>query len=317
MTRRGSRTLIQICAYLAFVTVAIGREHCDKTKCPGPLPYYKDLNCIPVYEKEGDCCATKYNCDHLKKRSHNKCYVNGKEYEIGEKLKDEDANPCDVGCICIGSTDGIASFRCAEVDCPTFEPARAGCYRKNSALSCCPGEEVCSKRSRDIPTCIVNGKKYRDGERFEVEGEPDLRCVCQSGYKGKNVEPFCAKPKHPYCSPDFRGAYEVFNNCTPVFYLAEKLSTCNIFFRCQNRLDKVLHKENLKSADKNSNDKDVCYFGNLIMRRGDELNRDTAYESACVKCTCEVPPVPTCYRLPNDKCKVINPRSFRQPIPYT
>jgi hypothetical protein len=64
------------------------------------LSYYESLKCTPVYENEGDCCATKYDCDHLKERSKTKCYVNGKEYGLGESLKEEDANPCDIGCVC-------------------------------------------------------------------------------------------------------------------------------------------------------------------------------------------------------------------------
>lgn len=53
-----------------------------------------------MYENEGDCCAKKYNCDHLKERSKDKCYVNGKEYQIGEDLEPEDTNPCDINCSC-------------------------------------------------------------------------------------------------------------------------------------------------------------------------------------------------------------------------
>lgn len=81
-------------------------DACDKTKCLGPLEYYKLLDCKPVYEKEGDCCAIRYNCDHLKEKFKNKCYVNGKEYQIGESLKDEDKNPCDIECKCIAN-DGV------------------------------------------------------------------------------------------------------------------------------------------------------------------------------------------------------------------
>lgn len=83
------------------------KDKCDKTKCPGPLAYYEALGCKPVYEKEDDCCATKYNCNHLKERSKTKCYVNGKEYEIGESLKEEDANPCDIACTCTSGYDGM------------------------------------------------------------------------------------------------------------------------------------------------------------------------------------------------------------------
>lgn len=85
----------------------IREETCDETKCAGPLMYYKSLGCKPVYEREGDCCAIRYDCDHLRERSKNKCYVNGKAYEIHEKLEDEDANPCDHGCLCMNGRDGM------------------------------------------------------------------------------------------------------------------------------------------------------------------------------------------------------------------
>lgn len=75
---------------------------CDTMKCKGPLRFYEDLKCKPVYDKSGDCCAIRYDCSHLSERSTDKCYVNGKEYAIGEQLKDEDRiNPCDVACVCI------------------------------------------------------------------------------------------------------------------------------------------------------------------------------------------------------------------------
>ncbi|KAL6429458.1 hypothetical protein ACFW04_008251 [Cataglyphis niger] len=306
MTRRSSPSLIRLCACLAFVTIAISQDdNCDKTKCPGPLAYYEALGCNPVYEKGDSCCATRYNCDHLKERSKTKCYVNGKEYEIGEPLKEEDANPCDVGCTCRSGYDGIASFTCAVVDC-FFGPANPGCYRKRSPLSCCPQEEICPESPEERPTCNVNGKIYKDGEYFNVENDPDLNCVCQEGYQGKNVEPFCARPKRPYCSPDFRDASGIFNKCAPVYYSSQPPQTsCSVFSRCQNVNDTVIHNEdNSKSADGTSNDKDVCYFGSMTMHLGDELNQSTDYSSVCVKCVCEVPPVPTCQRMPDNECDV-------------
>ncbi|XP_039312601.1 uncharacterized protein LOC105201363 isoform X2 [Solenopsis invicta] len=264
----GCRSLIQICAYLAFITIAVAvdQEECDKTKCPGPLAYYKDLNCIPVYKKEGDCCPTKYNCDHLKDKSPTKCYINHNTYEIGEELKGGDAHPC-VHCMCVEGRDGIAKFICAEVDCFNG-PTQPGCYRKNSPLRCCPGEEVCRN----------------------------------------NVKPFCAKLKHPFCRPHSNNVRVYVNNCIPVYESDESPQTsCRFFARCQNDNDTVIHnvQDNSKSAEKNSNDEDVCYFGNMTMHRGDELNQDTDYSSVCVKCICEVPPVPTCQRLPNEECDVI------------
>jgi len=82
-------------------------EECDRSTCPGPLTYYERLKCTPVYENEGDCCAKKYNCDHLKDRSRDKCYVNDKVYEIGENLKPEDMDPCEVTCTCRRGFDNV------------------------------------------------------------------------------------------------------------------------------------------------------------------------------------------------------------------
>lgn len=75
---------------------------CDKSKCPGPISYYNNLGCIAVYENPDDCCAYKYDCDKVKSLSSDKCYVDvdGHAYEIGESLREEDANPCDIDCVC-------------------------------------------------------------------------------------------------------------------------------------------------------------------------------------------------------------------------
>ncbi|XP_018400827.1 PREDICTED: kielin/chordin-like protein isoform X1 [Cyphomyrmex costatus] len=304
MTRRGSRSLSLICAYLAFVAVAVAvdQEECDKTKCPGPLAYYKGLNCSPVYEKEGDCCATRYNCEHLKERDPKKCYVNGKAYEIGEKLKDEDKNPCDIGCTCSAGHGGIATFNCAIVDC-FHGQAKPGCFIKNFPLKCCPGEEVCPEKPEDRATCNVNGKEYKEGEFFSIESDPELTCTCQPGYTGENVEPFCAKPKRSYCHPEFNHLYEVINKCAPVYYPSQSPQTsCNAFSRCQNNNDTIIHKEDHPKTDPSPDDEEVCHFGNMVMHRGDELDQDTDNNSKCIKCVCEVPPVLTCKRLPYNVC---------------
>ncbi|XP_067203461.1 kielin/chordin-like protein isoform X2 [Linepithema humile] len=300
MTRRVS--LVQIYACLAFVIaiVTTDQDVCDKTKCLGPLEYYKLLDCKPVYEKEGDCCAIKYNCDHLKERLKDKCYVNGKEYQIGEHLKDEDRNPCDIGCTCI-ENNGVAAFVCAGIDC-VFAPTRPGCFSRSIPSQCCGNEEVCPENPEDRATCVVDGKTYKDGEYFEVKNEPDMTCICRPGYEGKNVEPFCVKSKHPYCSPDFRNARDISENCAPVFYSDQPPQTsCSLSTRCQNDNDTVIHNhDDLKSGE--TLNENVCLLGNLKMHIGDELSRGTDYSSTCVKCICEVPPVPTCQRLSDNEC---------------
>lgn len=99
-------------------------------------------------------------------------------------------------------------------------------------------------------------------------------------FLGENIEPFCAKPKRPYCSPDFRGASDIFNKCAPVYYSSQAPQTsCSVFSRCrkftirgfafyahnmilfefifyflENANDTVIHNEdNWKSADETPN----------------------------------------------------------------
>lgn len=59
-----------------------------------------------MYRSPGDCCAKRYDCSHLENTSKTKCHVNDYEYSVGEKLRDEDSNPCDKDCVCETSDDG-------------------------------------------------------------------------------------------------------------------------------------------------------------------------------------------------------------------
>ncbi|XP_043473204.1 uncharacterized protein LOC122505562 isoform X2 [Leptopilina heterotoma] len=262
-----------------------------------------DLNCKPIYKNPGDCCAIKYDCSHLKERSKKKCYANGNVYEIGVKLKDNDALPCDIGCTCVIGYDGIASFNCAIVDC-FHGPVKPGCYLDNTASHCCPGEEICPENPEDRATCLVDGKSYKAGEYFQPKDKPTTTCYCKPGYKGENIEPFCYTPKYSYCRPDFRHSSEIHKNCVPVYYDQQSPQTsCSVFSRCQNSNDTLISRpETRKGPD--SDKTNTCIFGNIVMKIGDELNQATDYSSVCVKCTCEVPPLPTCQRLSDDECDV-------------
>ncbi|XP_076668148.1 kielin/chordin-like protein [Andrena cerasifolii] len=311
-TRAESRSFVQTCVFLTLLVAvhAAPQEVCDKTKCPGPLNYYQGLGCTPVYKNPGDCCAERYNCNHLKNLSNDKCYVNGHEYNIGDALREEDRNPCDVGCTCRKNYDGTAAFVCAIVDC--FYPnASPNCYRRHAPDQCCPGPEICPEDEKDRATCEVDGKVYKDGEFFQPESDPENNCVCMPGYKGENVEPFCKKPNREYCNPLFRNAGSVHQNCVPVFYNNQDPQTdCSVSTRCQNDNDTVIHNHDSTKSSSDTDEDDLCRFGNMTMHRGDELNQGTDYSSVCVKCVCEVPPVPTCQRLPDSECDVTKHEPF-------
>ncbi|KAL2745687.1 kielin/chordin-like protein [Vespula maculifrons] len=289
-TRCDFRFLIEKCAFLFLVIIVstYAKKACNQSNCSGPLKYYESLGCKPVYANKFDCCAVRYNCDHLKLRSKNKCYVNGKEYSIGEKLKEEDRNACDKGCFCAEGSDGFASFRCAIVDCPRIRYP-SNCYLKHSPSQCCGGPKVCLDDIKQRPKCNISGEIYYDGERFVVDSDPDLRCYCQPGYQGKNVEPFCKKPNRPYCSQDFRNPRVVYENCAPVYYYGQSLhKDCNFSTRCQNANDTVI-----RDVGPGRDESLMCMFGNLKMHVGDKLSQPVNTFRP-MKCLCEVPPVVTC-----------------------
>ncbi|XP_014473587.1 PREDICTED: kielin/chordin-like protein isoform X2 [Dinoponera quadriceps] len=293
MSRSGTYSFILRCAGLALIaTIVAAEETCDETKCAGPLKYYKSLGCQPVYEKKGDCCAIRYNCDHLKERSKDKCYANGKAYDIDEHLKEEDANSCDFGCICTRGHDEFATFSCPTIDCyhGHVEP---GCYLKYSPTKCCP--ELACQNPETKATCVVDGKTYLEGEPFEVANDPELTCVCLPGYTGENIAPFCAK--RPRCDPYLRHVAYV-QRCAPV-YLSEQTprTACNFLYRCPHENDEVIH-----THESHEIPEEECHFGNLTLHHYDELNRSSKSTSMCTKCVCEVPPAITCVRLPADEC---------------
>ena len=287
-----------------MVVHAAPQEFCDKTKCPGPLKYYQGLGCTPVLTNPGDCCAERFDCSHLKELSKEKCYVNGHEYNIGDSLREEDANPCDLACMCLKNYKDVAEFACAELDCEFLGP-RPNCYDRYSPDQCCPEPQICLKEGEERPTCEVDGHVYQDGEYFKPASDPEKDCNCLPGYKGENVEPFCKKPNHDDCNPLFRHAGHVYENCVPVFYNSEVPQTdCGFESRCQNANDTVIHNHNSTKSPLKTDEDHMCRFGNMTMRIGDELNQGTFYDSVCVKCVCEVPPLPTCQRLPESECDV-------------
>ncbi|XP_043262553.1 uncharacterized protein LOC122403233 [Colletes gigas] len=311
------RTFARNCVYLALLIVVSVRSEvveavCNKTQCLGPLSYYKALGCKPVYKNPNDCCAEKYDCSFLKELSKDKCYVNGHEYNLGEKLRQEDGNPCDVECLCTKYEDEQAAmFLCAMVVCP-YQALEPGCYFNRSVYHCCNNyEEICPGEDEQLPTCEVDGVIYKAGDSFEPKSDPDMTCYCMAGYTGENIEPFCKKPNKPYCAPLFHDADLVHRNCVPVYYDPEQSpqTDCSVMYRCQNKKDVVIHKHDSAKSVSDA-DNDMCRFGNMTMHMGDEVNQRNDYDSVCVKCVCEVPPVPTCKQLPSGECDVTNHAPF-------
>ncbi|KAK9295286.1 hypothetical protein QLX08_010345 [Tetragonisca angustula] len=302
-----SRAILQKCALIALLVVVqvTAEEICDKTKCLGPLRFYDELGCTPIHSPDDECCPAAFNCSHLDNLSQDKCYVNGYEYNVGESLKPEDSNPCDVGCRCV-SVDDTARFICAALDC-AFLPPKLNCFTRANHDSCCPDmSQICLKDGEERATCKVDGVTYYDGYSFIPKSDPRLNCICLPGYTGNNTEPFCKKRKRSTCDPLFLSADKIRRNCVPVYYShLEPQSDCSYSYRCQSADDEVISR---KSADKPRRvnlpeEQQTCRFGNLTMQLGEELSEGTGdYESYCMRCVCEVPPFPTCKNIPYPDC---------------
>ncbi|KAF7996292.1 hypothetical protein HCN44_001924 [Aphidius gifuensis] len=291
MDRNISYIIFVISITIIYVTSAT-KTVCDKSTCQGPLKHYESIGCKPVYHKEDDCCAYKYNCDHINDRKVDKCYLAGHEYNIREKIREEDRNPCDIGCTCL-KTDRGATFNCAIVDC--FSRAGPGCYNRRNATQCCPGKSICPKTPEERPTCNVNGKIYVDGHFFKADGKS---CDCGPNYVGENIEPFCAPiTKQDPCGLELHRSYEMKNNCPPIFYIDQEPQTyCPVAFRCATPQDVII-----KAEESQANVSDLkCSFGNSTLQIGDSLKPSVGDE--CLVCTCQVPPAVTCKYLPQKIC---------------
>ncbi|XP_043506344.1 putative epidermal cell surface receptor isoform X1 [Frieseomelitta varia] len=296
---KSSCSSVQKCVLLIFLLLVavhvigqelVSKENCDKTKCPGPLRHYKGLGCTPIYANPNDCCAKAYECSHLDNLSPNKCYVNGHEYNIGQMLKPEDSNRCDLNCTCTHYDDG-AGFNCSGVEYCLQEQS---CLERKMRGLCCR-DPTCDLTEIEKQVCNVDGEVYQGGETFSPKSNPKLECYCMPGYTGENIEPFCEELKRETCSPLFEQAAQIRQKCAPVYYFQDPHDSCAFVYRCPVESDIVVQKERVTSDSKKGNK--TCQYGNLTLNIGDELNQvQTDIFSANVKCVCEVPPIVTCQR---------------------
>lgn len=75
---------------------------CNPERClPGPIRFYEDMYCKPIYIMDRGCCPSEYDCSEVYKyKVSEHCFINDKVYGINEKLdKEHFRNQTDCHCI--------------------------------------------------------------------------------------------------------------------------------------------------------------------------------------------------------------------------
>ncbi|KYM97703.1 hypothetical protein ALC62_11604 [Cyphomyrmex costatus] len=303
-----TRNCVQVCVYVAFiVAVVVADQENAIFACSGPLAYYMDLGCMPVYynTKYKSFCVKRFDCSHLRRRYKDKCYINGHEYIHNEILRKEDANVCD-NCICKRTENineiEVAAFECDKSKCAKRTTVNQGCYLRGDPSECCKEEVICPSNIQNRSICNVSGEYYWDGELFHVQNEPNLKCICQPGYNGQNVPPFCVKQNHSLCDhPAFEHTDYFRRNCAPIFInVINGTTTCYRKMKCQSLDDIVVPHETPFVMDDDIND--MCLFGNMMLRIGDIMEPSFDEHFNCILCICEVPPVLSCKYVERYEC---------------
>ncbi|KYN12308.1 hypothetical protein ALC57_15539, partial [Trachymyrmex cornetzi] len=193
----------------------------------------------------------------------------------------------------------VDNFKCTDI---TEIKVKDGCYLRKDPTTCCKNPtEICPAKLEDIPICDINGQTYLDGESFIVDEEPDLICICQPGYEGINVPPFCIKPNHSPCRhPAFSHDDYFRRNCAPVYDDYAEKNPCYLTILCHVPGDVVIPSRLPFIMDNDWSN--MCIFGNLLLHIGDRLEPSQDYTTFCINCICEVPPVLTCVYISGSNC---------------
>ncbi|XP_023247376.1 uncharacterized protein LOC106646090 [Copidosoma floridanum] len=276
MSCRGNLALFSGFLCIVFVSAL----QCDESRCKGPIRFYKELKCKAIYAKKWDCCPKRYDCTHLKGRSADFCYVNGKKYDVTSMYPTlavlDRSGPCDENCICVRDPKGYAMISCLPPQCPHIH-VKDGCFLKPRFDSCC-GEVKSFIRIEETRTCGFYGTIFKYGEVFKPSD--DYACQCSETKTEWGVPPM-----------------EIRENCPPVYLAGHSpYDSCAFDYRCQNVNDTVIRSSMATGESLAVPDNMKCKFGNMTLNVGDEINEGTDYNSEHVGCVCEVPPVLTCQK---------------------
>ncbi|KAF2902769.1 hypothetical protein ILUMI_03414 [Ignelater luminosus] len=182
-------------------------------------------------------------------------------------------------------------FVCAVLDCPEWlgKLAKPGCHLTYELDKCCSVGELCPPFNTK---CEVDGMVYYKGQRFNPKSPNCLNCICQDGFQGKYVEPFCKKHE---CIEEVAYQNEIKAFCAPSY--TSKDACCPYTWICPENDNIVPGKVPSKYSGLK------CKFGKDTLNIGDNFSRTSKYNGKLF-CECRIPPFLTCTQnyqyLPQD-----------------
>ncbi|XP_045473107.1 uncharacterized protein LOC123679720 [Harmonia axyridis] len=228
--------------------------------------FYKEIGCVE-YDKNG-----AFHCPEYPSKNGSCRFLN-QYVPSGEKIDQELLKgSCIPECIC--GEDG--HFICPGTDCGLL--SKEGCHSRNSLDTCCPEGLVCGD---DIAKCEVEGKTYKEGEKFYLEKSCEV-CVCDKGFK--KGSPFCRPRK---CNLEINRLYELADHDAPV-YLKDDICCPTTWIKNEGEDELITIIADLG--------KEACKFGtrDIIMGQGFRRNISRFGTEMTVKCLCNTPPFVIC-----------------------
>lgn len=187
-----------------------------------------------IFYSEIGCQKTEagYACPDFRETFGNgKCLYNGREYEIGGQLIDDETSEyCRVGCKCT-KHGKLARFECAQIDCAeVFAPPPAGdCITRYAAAKCCSTGTVCGDDLLQLDKCELEGDTYLEGQRMYTK-VGCYTCNCVKGFDNGTAVEENANCRRQRCNILLNDVGDLYNGCAPIYY---KNVCCPIEFRCR------------------------------------------------------------------------------------
>uniref|UniRef100_A0A182INM4 VWFC domain-containing protein n=1 Tax=Anopheles atroparvus TaxID=41427 RepID=A0A182INM4_ANOAO len=256
--------------------------------CDVPIGHYKTMGCTPI-GKLSSGCPERYECPSITAHDNEKCYYNGKTYNIDESVPDaEVAQFCSVLCYCRAAKP-FAKFRCAHIDCPEFFHRfdYDNCLRKYKKNSCCSAGSVCGADRDKLAKCELENEIYKEGQRITFKDNPCRTCICSAGFNATatDTDPNCFDTT---CGFELFSEKQVYGGGVPVY---KEGRCCPWEWRLPQATDKVVKGSTVATGDPNLQ----CKYGKLTLNVGDSLDvQQSTEEKQKMSCSCDVPPLLTC-----------------------